>query len=282
MTSPAYTGPRLPIRKATSHKGDFGRVLVVGGTRGMTGAATLAGKAALRAGAGLVRVAVPRECQAIVSAHDPCLMTVGLAGDDAGRLESACRAELDEQLAWCSVLACGPGLGQSPNVSELVRHCYSDLAGPAVFDADALAPLREPLPAGGPRVLTPHPGEFARLLGIDAVPDRAGQVDRAVAWAAERSVFLVLKGHRTFVTDGQRGHFNSTGNPGMATGGSGDVLSGIIAALIGQGLGAFDAAVLGTWVHGRAGDLAAAELGQVSLVATDLIEYLPPALREVG
>jgi NAD(P)H-hydrate epimerase len=158
---------------------------------------------------------------------------------------------------------------------------------PLVIDADGLNALAR-LPAESwqnrphPTVLTPHPGEFGRLTNqsADAVRDRREEM--ATGYAADRRVILVLKGHRTLVTDGARTYRNDTGNPGMATGGTGDVLTGLIAALIGQKLNPFEAAVLGVWAHGRAGDLAAAAVGQTALIATDLLAYLPAALREVG
>ena len=171
----------------------------------------------------------------------------------------------------------GPGLGQSAELAAIVAQLYRDLTQPMVVDADALNALaKQPDELkihAGPRVLTPHPGEFARLLGEEKIPpdEREG---RAIALAAATDTVIVLKGHRTLITDGRQSVHNETGNPGMATGGTGDVLTGIITALMGQGLSPFDAARLGAHVHGLAGDLAAAELGQVSLIASDLIRYL--------
>jgi NAD(P)H-hydrate epimerase len=168
----------------------------------------------------------------------------------------------------------------------LVPHLYTGIEAPAVFDADALWALAEHRDvldrAAGPRVLTPHAGEFRRLLGADAPNDRLELEHAAAQLAVHCRLILVLKGHHTLVTDGQQMWHNTTGNPGMATGGTGDVLTGVITALIGQGLSPFDAARLGVFVHGLAGDLAADELGQVSLIASDLLRFLPAAFRAVG
>ena len=180
------------------------------------------------------------------------------------------------------MIACGPGLGRSSALDQIVVRLYREIAKPMVFDADALEPWR-PSPRrcrhpGGPRVLTPHPGEFARLVGKKL--DAESRNEAAVELAARCGIVVVLKGHRTLVTDGRRKAINTTGNPGMATGGTGDVLTGLITALACQHLEMFDAARLGVHLHGLAGDLAAEELGQASLIASDLIQYLPEAFLE--
>lgn len=275
--------PWLALRAPDSHKGHFGLVLVIGGSQGMGGAAALAGRAALRGGAGLVRVAVPDVCQATVAALEPSYMTVALPSDRKGRIA---RDALEAIRGWAesaTVVACGPGLGRSLGLDYLLAELYRGLARPAVFDADGLNALASrpdvlSQPAG-PRVLTPHPGEFARLVGRDRLPPdlRHGL---AIECAARWGVVLVLKGQGTLVTDGQRWWTNPTGNPGMATGGSGDVLTGLIAALMAQKLAAFDAARLGVFLHGLAGDLAAGQLGQEALIARDLVDFLPAAFME--
>lgn len=249
----------------------------------MTGAAALAGMAALRGGAGLVQVAVPHSCLDVVASFEPSYMTFPLADDEQGRLAAAAQSALAEPLAKATAIACGPGLGRSPELTELVAWLYASVSQPAVFDADALNALAERPQVlerpGGPRVLTPHPGEFLRLVGrADRLPREACERE-AVKLAARAGVVLVLKGHRTLVTDGTQQARNATGNPGMATGGCGDVLTGLITALVCQKLSPFDAARLGVYLHGLAGDLAAAELGQVSLVASDLVRFLPAAFR---
>jgi ADP-dependent NAD(P)H-hydrate dehydratase len=272
--------PRLADRKADAHKGDFGLALLVGGSRGMAGAVAMAGMAALRGGAGLVRLAVPDVCLDAVAGFEPSYMTVPLPSDRAGRIDGSAWGKIEEAMPAATVVACGPGLGRSLGLDVLVSRLYVETSKPLLVDADglnALAARREVLaPPAGPRILTPHPGEFARLLGKGPIPADEREM-AAVEMAARWRVVLVLKGHRTLVTDGGSRWFNTTGNPGMATGGSGDILTGLITALACQGLPPFDAARLGVYLHGLAGDLAAAELGQESLIASDLIRFLPRA-----
>jgi NAD(P)H-hydrate epimerase len=276
--------PALSPRPADSNKGNFGRVLIVAGSRGMSGAAVLCAGAALRGGAGLVRVALPHEILPVVAAANPCYMTAPLAADEQGRLDTGAETELLNLTRSNDVLALGPGLGQSEGITKLVRAVVTKTQKPLVLDADGLNALRtdtSPLrnrPA--PLVLTPHPGEFARLLGCEIAEVQGKRHDLAARFAAEFNLVLVLKGQGTLVTDGKRMFQNNTGNPGMATGGSGDVLTGLIAALLGQGLEAFAAAQLGVYLHGLAGDLSRDDLGELSLIATDLIEHLPNAFQQ--
>jgi NAD(P)H-hydrate epimerase len=266
----------------------FGRLLVVAGSRGMSGAAVLCATAGLRGGAGLVQVAVPADILPIVAGGNPCYMTAPLEQDSRGRIAAAA---VDEVIAlatsWADVVALGPGLGQSEAMPALVSGMLQRVEKPLVIDADGLNALAR-LPAETWRhhranvILTPHPGEFARLANRPADEVRTRREELAIAYAAEQSVTLVLKGHGTVVTDGGRVYRNTTGNPGMATGGTGDVLTGLIGALVGQGLEPFAAAVLGVWAQGRSGDLGAAQVGQTALIATDLLAHLPAALREAG
>ena len=296
--------PRLPPRHPASSKGDFGLALVVGGSRGMAGAVALAGMAALRGGAGLVRLAVPETILPTVAAIEPSYMTIPLRADPEGRIaagsmdritelaekahyqvQHALPVAFDSIAAWAaksSAVACGPGLGRSTGLDELIARLYLEIAKPMVFDADALNALAtEPetlARPGGPRILTPHVGEFARLIGKKL--DGEARNEAAAELAARCKIVVVLKGHRTLITDGQRRAVNTTGNPGMATGGTGDVLTGLITALLCQKLEPFDAARLGVYLHGLAGDFAAKDLGQVSLVASDLVRYLPRAFMK--
>lgn len=275
--------PLLPPRAPLAHKGNFGLALLVGGSRGMAGAVSLAGMAALRGGAGLVRLAVPDACLDTVAAFEPSYMTLPLPSDRAGRISVAACEKILEAAATATVVACGPGLGRSPGLQVMMCELYTSLPLPMVFDADALNALaarRDVLDRpGGPRILTPHPGEFARLLGRVHVPAEERQMLAAdLAWRC--NVVVVLKGHRTLITDGRHHATNSTGNPGMATGGTGDVLTGLITALACQHLSPFDAARLGVYLHGLAGDHAAAELSQEAMIASDLIRFLPYAFRE--
>jgi ADP-dependent NAD(P)H-hydrate dehydratase len=249
----------------------------------MTGAAALAGMAALRGGAGLVRLAVPDRCLETVAAHEPSYMTAALPCDVEGRISGAAHTRIVELARAATVVAIGPGLGRSPDLDRLVRQLYREIALPMVCDADALNALATEHGLlgqhAGPRVLTPHPGEFARLVG-EKYP-RAESEAAAQELAARCHLVVVLKGHRTFVTDGRRHWHNSTGNPGMATGGSGDSLTGLITALACQHLESYEAARLGVYLHGLAGDLAAEELGMVSLIASDIVRCLPAAMKGV-
>jgi len=296
--------PRLPPRLPDTHKGDYGRVLLIGGSQGMAGAVALAGMAALRSGAGLVQLAVPQSCQAVVAGFEPSYMVAGLPERD-GCLVPEARERLSELLTAATVVACGPGMGRGVGVTQLVGWLFARLAKPLVIDADGLNALAESGALGrkpvAARLLTPHPGEFRRLAAAVKLSEQ-GLEDAACSTAAAAKAVnagerrqrygtmaqrlaercgatVILKGHGTVITDGTQLVINTTGNPGMATGGTGDVLTGVIAALVAQGMEPFSAARLGVFVHGLAGDLAAAELGQVSLIASDLIRFLPRAFR---
>ncbi len=283
------TLPVLPARPKDAHKGTFGRVLIVGGSRGMSGAPSLAGMGALRGGAGLVYVAVPSEVVPIVAAIEPSYLTIPLATDEEhGGLSAEGLPGLRSAIVGKDAVAIGPGLGTSRSVATIVTTLFTELPQPLVVDADALNVLAEQLKsnvagetlkAAGPRILTPHPGEFSRLTGrdISAVESRRGAL--AAEFAKAHGVIVVLKGAGTVITDGVRVAINRTGNPGMATGGSGDVLTGLIAALLAQGMSPFEAAHLGVHLHGLAGDLAAADLSQPGLIASDLPKYLTAAWR---
>ena len=277
--------PRLPPRQPDAHKGNFGAALLIGGARGMAGAISLSGMAALRGGAGLVKLAVPTSSQDVVASFEPSYMTVGLPCDDAGRIGLAARESIAELVEKSTVVGCGPGLGRSAELDELVVGLYTRLKPPAVFDADALNALAAQgdllARPGGPRILTPHPGEFQRLIGARDRMSRQEMEQAAVELAARAGIVLLLKGHRTLITDGRRQAHNTTGNPGMATGGTGDVLTGLTTALLCQHLSPFDAARLAAHVHGLAGDLAAEELGEVSLIASDLVRWLPAAFQRL-
>ncbi len=278
--------PSLPPRSLDSHKGDYGRALLIGGSRGMAGAIALAGMACLRSGAGLVRIAAPDNAVDTIAAFEPSYMVTPLLCDDVSGdfVASRTQGELEKRLDWATCIAVGPGLGRSAEKTKLVRWIYQTAKHPLVVDADALNALaedpRELETHAGPRILTPHPVEFARLSGVQA-DSRAAQIAAARKLAKEQKVVVLLKGQHTFITSGSEEALNQTGNPGMATGGCGDVLTGIITALICQGLSPFDAAVLGAHVHGLAGDLAASELGQVSLIASDLVRFLPRAFQQL-
>ena len=289
--------PKLPHRLVHSHKGNYGRALLVGGSVGMAGAMGLAGKSTLRSGAGLVTLAIPEKIQQVVAGFDPCYMTLGLVGSDDGFLGPISLLEIPEEvLKKTDVFALGPGLGCNEETRRVVEQLYRTIASPLVVDADGLNCLAHypELLANppGPRVLTPHPGEFLRLaLAVDPDWDtalEAGSGDvhhrsRAAAWLVSHDpsgqTTIVLKGAGTVIAQTDQVATNGTGNPRMATGGSGDVLTGVITGLLAQGLSPWEAARLGTHVHGLAGDLAANQLGQISLVASDLVEFLPVAFQ---
>ena len=275
--------PYLPERSPESHKGSFGLALIIGGSRGMAGAVAMAGLAALRGGAGRVRLAVPEACLDTVAGFEPSYMTVPLPCDAAGRISLAARERIIEQAEAATVVACGPGLGRTEELAELVTWLYVHLARPMLLDADALVALASRPEVydqpGDARILTPHPGEFARLMGKPQIPPESRE-RTAMELARRAGIIVLLKGHRTLVTDGQRSYRNPTGNPGMATGGSGDVLTGLVTALACQQLSPFDAAGLGAYLHGLAGDLAAAQLSQEAMIASDLIRFLPAAFKQ--
>lgn len=285
--TPVTDFPVLPQRPSGAHKGTFGRVLIVAGSRGMTGAAALAGLGALRGGAGLVTVASPASVIGIVAAIEPSYLTWPLPDDRDGRISLESAPQLLEMLSTQTAGVIGPGMGRSPDLDELVSLVWRTVEVPLVIDADglnALAMRKDVFQRTGriaPRILTPHPGEFARLTGLSMATIAERRAEIAAEFAREHHVIVVLKGEGTVVTDGTRLFVNATGNSGMATGGTGDVLSGVIAALLAQQLDPFDAARLGVTLHGLAGDLAAAELSQPALIASDLPRFLGPAWQKL-
>jgi len=278
-------GALLPPRRRDAHKGSFGHVLVIAGSRGKTGAALLAAQAAGRSGAGLTTLAVPATLQPVLEAHVREAMTAALADTGEGAAALAEGPALGELLAGRNAVVCGPGLGQAAATRDLITHVVRRCAAPLVLDADGLNAvagsdvLRE---RPGPTVVTPHPGEMGRLLGGDSARVQADRLGAARAFAREQRVVVVLKGARTIVAapDGATA-ICPTGNPGMASGGTGDVLAGVIGALLGQGLSPFDAATLGVFAHGAAGDAVAARQGEVGLVASDLLAELPATLERL-
>lgn len=282
--SPVIELPKLPTRAHAGHKGTYGKVLVLAGSRGMAGGAALCGHAALRSGAGVVQVACPVEVQTTVAALCPAYTTFGIR-QAAGAFAPDAVSEWVAVAREADVLAIGPGLGRAADARVLVRRSLNEATDvPIVLDADglfAVSPFADEFRRSAPFVLTPHPAEFARLTGGGVPKTDSERAEQAVAFARRFGCVLLLKGSGTLVTDGSRLYTNRTGNPGMGTGGSGDVLSGVVAALVGQGMSAFDAAVLGAWVHGRAGDHAAMTLGRTSLTAPDLIDFLPMAFKEL-
>lgn len=266
----------LPRRKADTHKGDYGRLLVVAGSPGMTGAAVLASEAAYRSGVGLVYLCGPARVADILSIKQTCAVVRSFG-------EKGAASQILRHAEDCTAAVVGPGLSTVPRTAAAIRKVVQHLRIPFVLDADGLnafapSPLRLAR-ATAPRVLTPHPGEASRLLGCSTTEIQADRRGAARELSRRFGAVAVLKGHRTVVTDGRRIFINRTGNPGMATGGSGDVLAGMIGALLAQGLPPYEAACLGVERHGRAGDWAARRYGQVSMMATDLLEALPHVFR---
>ena len=264
---------RLPRRAANSHKGDYGRLFILAGSRGYTGAAALCARAAVRGGAGLVTLAVPEDIYPIAAVKCDEAMVWPLPEDDRAVLEKA---------RGCDAALIGPGLGQGERAERLMLALLRTLDCPVILDADGINMISRHIDVlderTGETVLTPHEGEFARLTGCPLpVRDRVGMA----RWFAQaHHCTLVLKGHRTVTAfpDGTCA-VNPTGNPGMAKGGSGDVLAGLMAALVGQGIpNAVPAAV---WLHGRAGDLAAADKGEYGMTPSDVIEQIPYAIKEL-
>lgn len=276
--------PRLPRRAADSHKGNFGHALVVGGSRGMAGSISLTASAALQSGAGLVTQAVPDRILETVAVLNPCAMTLPLRDDAQGRIIEAAYEQIAERFERITCLACGPGLGRSVELQNFVRRLIMEAPVPCVLDADGLNNMADsgswPARCAAPRILTPHPGEWSRLSGV-AASDTQSQREAAVKFARQHGVVVVLKGHRTFVTDGECAIANATGTPAMASGGSGDVLTGVIAALICQGLPPRQAAHLAVHAHGLAGQLAERARQSRVVLASQLIEYLDAALSTV-
>ncbi len=276
------TIPKLKPRPADAHKGDFGKVLIVAGSLGMSGAAALAGKAALRSGAGLVRVATPKSILPIVASIEPCYTTISLPEDDAGRISAQATAQILNAAVENDATAFGPGIGTTTDLRTVLAQLIEQQGLNLIIDADGLNNLAAlgdwPDKAKANLILTPHPGEMKKLWSpLIREPIPQDRQDQAVTFAQRTNAIVVLKGAGTVVTDGDKVYTNKTGNPGMATAGSGDVLTGIITALVAQALPALEAAILAAHTHGQAADVAAKSLTQTSLIATDIIDHLPKA-----
>lgn len=269
---------KLADREPTAHKGDFGRILLLCGSRGYTGAAALAAMGALRTGAGLVYLGVPESIYAIeaVKLTEPVVFPLP---DQDGMLSARACPAIEEMIPKMDAILIGPGLGQSEGTLAVLKTVLEKAECPVTVDADGinlLAAHRDILRGRRCRmILTPHEGEYGRLAG-PVGPDRTAA---AMGLARELSCTVLLKGHRTLITDGIRCWRNLTGNPGMAVGGSGDLLAGILTALLGQGLAPLDAAACAAWLHGAAGDICARELGQYAMLPSDMLSALPRLLK---
>lgn len=268
----------LPDRDPRGHKGSFGRVLLLCGSRGFTGAAYLAAMGALRSGAGLTFLGVPESIYAIeaVKLNEPVVFPLP---EEDGKLSDKALPEILERLPRMDAVLIGCGMGQSTGTLAVVKTVLEQAQCPVVLDADGINVLGEHKDILRGRqqstILTPHEGEFARFGGIIG-DDR---MESAARYAREWNSIVLLKGHRTCITDGETGYRNLTGNPGMAVGGSGDVLAGIIVSLLGQGIAPLEAAACGAWLHGAAGDICSEELGQYGMLPTDMLRILPRLLK---
>lgn len=268
----------LPDRPAWSHKGDYGKILLLCGSRGFTGAAYFAAMGALRCGAGLVFLGVPESIYTIeaVKLNEPVVFPLP---DRDGMLHTDALNEIRRRLPQMDAVLIGCGLGQSEDVFQVVKAVLEEAACPVVLDADGINVItrHKDIVRGrkAPTVLTPHDGEFLRL-GYSIGKDR---MDSAAEAARNLGGILLLKGHETCITDGKQAYLNQTGNPGMAVGGSGDVLAGMITGLLGQGIPPLEAAAVGAWLHGAAGDLCAERLGQYGMLPSDMLEALPRLMK---
>lgn len=268
----------LPERAADSHKGNYGRILLICGSRGYTGAPALAAMGAMRTGAGLVYLAVPDIIYEIeaMKLTEPIVLPLP---DEYGCIGETAAMEVSKLLCNKDAVLIGPGLGQGKGVFSVVRTVLEEFEGPVVLDADGINVLTEHMDIlrerTCPTILTPHPGEFARIT-LELTGDR---VTDACRFAESYHTILLLKGHRTVITDGRTTFINKTGNPGMAVGGTGDVLAGIIVSLLGQGLQPLEAAACGAWLHGAAGDICAREIGEYGMLPSDMLQVLPRLLK---
>ncbi|MFO8053207.1 MAG: NAD(P)H-hydrate dehydratase [Candidatus Omnitrophota bacterium] len=272
-------------RKPETHKGSYGQVVVVGGSPGLTGAVCLCAQAALRIGAGLVKVAVPQSLHSIFEIKLTEEMSIPLA-DKKGYLSVKAFETIEKNLDKVSVLVLGPGAGLNPATQKLILKIIKKVNKPLVIDADGLNSLSLNLKSLDKKnnqnlVLTPHLGEFSRLTKKEVSQIKEKRKELAKNFALRYNLNLALKGHRTIVTDGKMFFENNSGNPAMATAGTGDILSGMIAGLIAQGIDTYEATKLGVYIHGLAGDLAAQEKTQSCVIASDLIDYLPKAIKKL-
>ena len=268
----------LPDRPVCAHKGDFGKILLLCGSRGYTGAAALSAMAALRTGAGLVYLGVPESVYSILATKllEPVVFPLP---DSDGKLSADCLKYLGGMFAALDAILIGPGLGQSEQVLSVVKYILKEFNGPVVVDADGINVLckHKDVLRGRtyPTILTPHEGEFQRLGG----ELHQGRIASSCALATDLGCVVVLKGHETVITDGKTVYVNPTGNSGMAVGGSGDVLAGMIVSLIGQGIQPLVAAAAAAWIHGAAGDICAEKLGQYAMLPSDMLDAMPRLLK---
>lgn len=278
---------KIPLRREDSHKGDYGKVFVIAGSRGMTGAAFLSSRGALLSGSGLVINGIPESLNQIMETKLTEVMTLPLEETDNCSLSLKAKTKILEFSKKCDVVIIGPGLGRDDQTVMLVRELIEKIEVPIVLDADGINALGDELDLLKKRehrtVITPHPGEMARLIGKDIDQVQSNRIDFAKNLAETTKTIVCLKGHKTVIVNSEGiTYINESGNSGMATGGTGDVLAGMIASFIGQKVGDFSATVSAVYLHGLAGDIAAEKKGQFSMVASDILEYLPEAFSRAG
>ncbi|MDA1001104.1 MAG: NAD(P)H-hydrate dehydratase, partial [bacterium] len=286
LTEAADLAAMLPVRRRDAHKGNAGHLLIVGGSSGMTGAVLMAAVAALRSGAGKVSVAIPELVAFAVEAGPPEVMAIPLPSTGSGTVGENAFEVILEHAAGMNAVVVGPGLTTHPRAVELVQQMIQHIEKPMVLDADALNALSHDLTVlKGTRadlLLTPHPGEMARLMGVSAKEIQADRVGLAIEFATRHQLYIALKGAGTIIgTPGGAGWMNPTGNSAMASAGMGDVLAGVVGGLLSQSLAPEEALVAGVYLHGLAGDIAAHQIGGIGLTATDLLSALPLARQRV-
>lgn len=279
---------QLLKRKPDSHKGDFGHVFILAGSTGMTGAAYLCAQAAIRCGAGLVTLGIPKSLNPIMEVKLTEVMTLPLAEAEEGSLSLKAFSDIRDFSEKADCVAIGPGLSQNKSTQELIRKSASAIKKPIVLDADGInafegyTSLLKSICRRGVHIITPHPGEMARLLKISV---REAQGDRekiAADFSRRYNLTVVLKGYKTIIASGKSFHVNKTGNPGMASGGCGDVLTGMIASFLAQGMSAYEASKAAVYLHGLAGDLAKKDKTEISLIASDIIDKIPNIFKKLG
>ncbi len=287
LITPREIAPLVGPRPLAANKGNFGHVLVIGGAVGKAGSVAMAGMAALRSGAGLSTVATPKSVLATVAGFHPEIMTEPLHETDAGTISTRASERMYALIKGMTVVAVGPGISRNPETSDFVRSLVVRSKAPLVLDADGLNAFEgrasELNGKGRTLVITPHPGEMARLTGSTVAAVQGDRINVARTFAREHELIVVLKGHRTLIAqpDGTV-WVNTTGNPGMATGGTGDILTGMVSGLMAQNLErVVEAVIAAVHLHGLAGDVARESMGERSLVATDLVKALPEAFRRV-
>lgn len=286
MLTKEYVSGIIPDRKPDTHKGSYGRAVIIGGSEGMTGAVVMASMGCLKSGAGLVKAALPGGLNYVIENRLTEAMSVPLGQGTSLKIDSQTQSRLTDILSWAHAVALGPGMGVDGDRAKVLEFVLTETQVPLVLDADALNCLALDLKLldkkSGPVIVTPHPGEMARLVGSDTGEIQKDRIAAARAFSEKWDTVTVLKGANSVIADPQGNiYINTSGNPGMSTGGSGDVLTGIIASFIAQGIEPVKAACAAAYIHGRAADLLAGEMGMYGMTASGLAHYIPMAIKEI-